>query len=123
MASDWKDLTALTRGARVVVERVLVPDTGIAIEGAFELPPLAQLPMEDQVFVGAFIRSHGSIKEMERLFGVSYPTVKARLNRLSEALGSGLAVENDPRPTSAEVLDQLERGEMTAQEAAEALRK
>jgi hypothetical protein len=123
MASDWKDLTTLTRGARVVVERVRVPETGIAIEGAFDLPPLAQLPMEDQVFVGAFVRSHGSIKEMERLFGVSYPTVKARLNRLSDALGLGLAVESNPRPSSAEVLDLLERGEMTARQAAEALKK
>ncbi len=123
MASDWKDLTALTRGARVVVERVRVPETGIAIEGAFDLPPLAQLPMEDQVFVGAFVRSHGSIKEMERLFGVSYPTIKARLNRLSDALGLGLAVESDPRPSSGEVLDLLERGELTPREAAEALKK
>jgi hypothetical protein len=123
MASDWKDLTALTRGAKLVVERVRIPETGIAIEGAFDLPPLAQLPMEDQVFVGAFVRSHGSIKEMERLFGVSYPTIKARLNRLSDALGLGLAVENDPRPSSAEVIDQLERGEMTARQAAEALKK
>jgi hypothetical protein len=123
MASDWKDLTSLTRGAKVVVERVRVPETGIAIEGAFDLPPLAQLPMEDQVFVGAFVRSHGSIKEMERLFGVSYPTIKARLNRLSEVLGLGLAVESDPRPSSAEVLDLLERGEMTARQAAEALKK
>jgi hypothetical protein len=123
MASDWKELTTLTRGARVVVERVRIPETGIAIEGAFDLPPLAQLPMEDQVFVGAFVRSHGSIKEMERLFGVSYPTIKTRLNRLSDALGLGLAVENDPRPSSGEVLDLLERGEMTARQAAEALKK
>ena len=103
MANDWKDLTALTRGAKLVVERVRLPETGIAIEGAFDLPPLAQLPMDDQVFVGAFVRSHGSIKEMERLFGVSYPTIKARLNRLSDALGLGLAVESDPSPSSAEV--------------------
>src|SRR5271168_2209729 len=115
MPNDWKDLTSLTRGAHIAVERVRVVDTGIAIEGAFELPPLAQLPMEDQVFIGAFVRSHGSIKEMERLFGVSYPTVKARLNRLSEALGLGLAVETEaePRQSSSDILARLERGEIT----------
>jgi hypothetical protein len=94
----------MANGERIVVERVRLASTGIALEGAFELPPLAQLPMEDQVFIGAFVRSHGSIKEMERLFGVSYPTT-----------GSG--------SRGAEVLDRLERGEITAQEAAEELRR
>ena len=55
MTNEWKELTTLTRGARIAIERVRVVDTGIAIEGAFELPPLAQLPMEDQVFIGAFV--------------------------------------------------------------------
>jgi hypothetical protein len=123
MAHDWKDLTALTRGDRVVVERVRLVESGIAIEGSFALPPLAQLSMEDQVFIGAFVRSHGSIKEMERLFGVSYPTVKGRLNRLSEALGLGLSVEAGPASRTSEVLDRLERGELSAKEAMEALKK
>ena len=78
---DWQELTAITRGADLVVERVRMGD--IAIEGAFELPQLARLSVEDQVFVAAFLRSHGSIKEMEQVFGVSYPTVKARLNRIA----------------------------------------
>jgi hypothetical protein len=124
--ADWKDLTRMANGERIVVERVRLASTGIALEGAFELPPLAQLPMEDQVFIGAFVRSHGSIKEMERLFGVSYPTIKNRLNRLSQALGAALGVETEPVGSGsrgAEVLDRLERGEITAQEAAEGLRR
>ncbi len=120
--ADWKDLTRMATGERIVVERVRLA-SGVALEGAFELPPLAQLPAEDQVFVGAFVRSHGSIKEMERLFGVSYPTIKNRLNRLSAALGAALGVEAEPGPTRAEVLDRLERGEITAAEAAEELRR
>jgi hypothetical protein len=61
---------------------------------------------------------------MERLFGVSYPTVKGRLNRLSEALGLGLAVETGaPAERSSEILGRLERGELTAKEAAEALKR
>jgi hypothetical protein len=120
---DWKDLTRMANGDRMVVERVRLASTGIAIEGAFELPPLAQLAMEDQVFIGAFVRSHGSIKEMERLFGVSYPTIKNRLNRLSQALGAALGVETEPGPSRAEILDRLERGEITAARAAEELRR
>src|SRR6266545_2731897 len=104
--ADWKDLTQMTGGAPMLIERVRLPETQVAIEGAFELPPLAQLPFEDQVFVAAFVRSHGSIKEMERLFGVSYPTIKNRLNRISAVLEPSLAVETSPAPSRREVLDQ-----------------
>jgi hypothetical protein len=111
---DWQALTELTQGRAIVVERVRLADRDVAIEGAFELPKLAQLSAEDQVFVAAFMRSHGSIKEMEQVFGVSYPTVKARLNRIAEALE---LVEIDPKPSRAEVLERLKRGEITADQA------
>jgi hypothetical protein len=111
---DWQALTELTQGRAIVVERVRLADRDVAIEGAFELPKLAQLCAEDQVFVAAFMRSHGSIKEMEQVFGVSYPTVKARLNRIAEALE---LVEIDPKPSRAEVLERLKRGEITADQA------
>jgi hypothetical protein len=117
---DWKELTDLTGGSPLVVERVRLA-SGIAIEGAFELPLLAQLPVEDQLFVVAFVRSHGSIKEMERLFGVSYPTIKARLNRLTERLGSALEVEVASTPVAPDAkrsaLERLERGEISVQDA------
>src|SRR5271168_1150749 len=83
---DWQELTRLTGGAAMVVERVRLVGKDIAIEGAFELPELARLAAEDQVFVAAFVRSHGSIKEMEQVFGVSYPTIKNRLGRIAESL-------------------------------------
>ena len=111
---DWQALTELTQGRPIVVERVRLPDRDVAIEGSFELPKLAQLAAEDQVFVAAFVRSHGSIKEMEQVFGVSYPTVKARLNRIAAMLEM---VEIDPQPTRGEVLERLKRGEITADEA------
>jgi hypothetical protein len=101
-----------------VVERVHLIDSGIAIEGAFELPQLARLSAEDQVFVAAFLHSHGSIKEMEQVFGVSYPTVKARLNRIAGGLEF---VDLDPKPPRAEVIERLKRGEITADEAIEVL--
>jgi len=111
---DWQALSELVRGRRIVVERVRLVGENIAVEGAFELPRLAQLSAEDQVFVAAFVRSHGSIKEMEQVFGVSYPTIKARLNRIAATLEF---VETDPEPGRAEVLDRLARGEITAEAA------
>ena len=111
---DWQALTELTRGQPIVVERVRLTDQDIAIEGAFELPSLAQLTADDQVFVAAFVRSHGSIKEMEQVFGVSYPTIKSRLNRIAAALE---VVETDPGPRRSDVLDRLRRGEINADEA------
>lgn len=115
---DWQGLTAITNGQTFVVERVRLVEKNIAIEGSFELPDLAKLSLEDQVFVGAFIRTHGSIKEMEQIFGVSYPTIKSRLNRISEKLEF---VEINPRPTRSEIINRLQRGEITAQEAIKAL--
>ena len=70
---------AWRRASPLVIERVRIPEKQIAIEGEFALPELARLSLEDQVFITAFLRSHGSIKEMEQVFGVSYPTIKARL--------------------------------------------
>jgi hypothetical protein len=120
---DWKHHTRISDGSRVLVERVRLPETGIVVEGSFELPPLAQLSVDDQVFVAAFVKSHGSIKEMERLFGVSYPTIKSRLNRLSAVLDAELSVEAaPPAQDKSEILDRLERGEISAEQAAEALR-
>jgi len=110
---EWQDLTSLTRGQSFVVERVRLAN-GVAIEGEFEPPQLAQLSLEDQVFVTAFVRCHGSIKEMERIFGVSYPTIKSRLSRISQNLDF---VETDPAPSRADVIDRLRRGEINAQQA------
>jgi hypothetical protein len=115
---DWQELTRLTQGQPIVVERVRLTEKDLAIEGRFDLPQLARLNMEDQVFVTAFIRCHGSIKEMEQIFGVSYPTIKSRLNRIA---GSLEFVETNPAPSRAEILDRLKRGELTAQQAIQEL--
>jgi hypothetical protein len=111
---DWQELTHLTEGQPVVVERVRFRDNDIAIEGSFELPQLARLDLEDQVFVIAFVRSHGSIKEMERVFGVSYPTIKSRLTRIADSLDF---VDMNPSPSKAEILARLQGGELTAEGA------
>jgi hypothetical protein len=127
MGHDWQELTKLVRQARVEVDRVRLVDTGVVIEGPFNLPPLAQLAAEDQVFVAAFVRCHGSIKQMEQYFGVSYPTIKNRLNEIGSQL-SFVEIEQGPdadtsAPTRGDVLDRLSRGEVTVAQALEQLKQ
>ena len=119
---DWQELTQLTQGAPLIVERVRLADRDIVLEGAFELPQLARLALEDQIFIAAFLKSHGSIKDMEQVFGVSYPTIKARLNRIASSLDF---IDESPAPARSEirteVLDRLARGEISAEDAIAAL--
>ena len=117
---EWQELTDLTQGQPFTVERVRLNGNGVAIEGRFEPPQLAQLSVDDQVFVAAFVRAHGSIKEMERIFGVSYPTIKARLNRIGGQLDFAEHLDiadTGPEPASAGVVDRLQRGEITVEQA------
>ena len=114
MSNLWQELTRLTAGGPLVIQRVRLQNSDIAIEGDFELPPLARLTMEDQIFISAFIRSHGSIKDMEALFGISYPTVKNRLNRIAKHLEF---VEIDPPASWNEILDRVDRGEISVDDA------
>ncbi|HOP06225.1 MAG TPA: DUF2089 domain-containing protein [candidate division Zixibacteria bacterium] len=129
MNKDWRELTKLTDGQKLIVERIRMESSGISIEGSFELPELAALSAEDQVFVAAFVKSHGSIKQMEKYFGVSYPTVKNRLNRIGEML-TFVQIESDPdepvlidkipdlnRETKESILEDLEDGEIDFDEA------
>ena len=114
MAKEWHELTKITHGAPVTVERVRLVNSDITIEGSFTLPALANLSAEDQVFVMAFVRCHGSIKEIEEMFGISYPTVKNRLNRIARQLEFVEVIEISPEE---EVIGELERGEISADEA------
>ena len=114
MSQDWNELTRLTQGTSFTVERVRLKDKDIVVEGSFELPPLARLTAEDLLFITAFVRSHGSIKEMEAQFGISYPTVKNRLNAITSLLPF---VDINPPSPKRDVLDQLERGEISVDEA------
>jgi hypothetical protein len=127
MGRDWQELTNLVGNAAFEIDRIRLRESGIAIEGPFTLPPLAQLAAEDQVFVAAFVRCHGSIKQMEKYFGVSYPTIKNRLNKIGGQL-SFVEIEqgSDAEPpvqTRSEVLDRLSRGELTVAQALERLKE
>ena len=110
---EWQALIALTGDQDFTVERVRLA-SGVSIEGRFALPDLTKLSADDQIFVVAFVRAHGSIKEMESVFGVSYPTIKARLNRIAASLNF---VETVDMPSRSEVLERLARGDITAAQA------
>jgi len=99
------------------IARMTCPSCNLAVEGDFELSPLGKLGVEDQAFVIAFVRHHGSIKRMESLFGISYPTVKNRLNAISAALDKNF---HAPSP-NLYVLEQLSRGDLSVEEALERL--
>jgi hypothetical protein len=129
---DWQTLTTLTGGQSIEIERIRLTASQVAIEGRFELPPLARIAAEDQIFVAAFVRCHGSIKQMEKYFGVSYPTIKNRLNRIG-ALLPFVEVEppppevkrdvKDERPSTHELLTRLERGDATVDDVVSQLQK
>lgn len=129
MPQDWMDLTRLTGSAPIIVERVRLVEKNIRIEGEFDLPPLAKLSAEDQIFIMAFLRCDGSIKEMERIFGISYPTVKSRLARIAgqfefvEKLSPSTPEKTSRSKDRNEIINKLEHGEITAAEAIEELSK
>jgi hypothetical protein len=92
---------------------------GVTIEGHFDLPPLARLTSEDQVFVAVFVKSHGSIKQMEKYFGISYPTVKNRLNRIGDQLRF---VDVESTANRSEVLERLAKGDIGVEDALKELK-
>jgi len=120
---EWLALTRLTAGAPFEVERVRLTGQDVAIEGRFELPPLAQLNAEDQTFVAAFVRCHGSIKQMEKFFGVSYPTIKNRLNRIGALLPFAEIEPAEETATAGDLLARLERGELNVKQVLAQLRQ
>ncbi len=124
MSNSWQELMRLTEGQSFRIERIRISGSDIAIEGDFILPPLTALSIDDQIFVSAFIASHGSIKKMEAIFGISYPTVKNRLNRIAANLDvPRVEIRNVEAPSKkSRILGMLENGEITFDEAMEELK-
>jgi len=115
-------------GDTMDVTRLHCPACDTTIEGRFELCKFCQLSEEMQSFVEIFLKSRGNIKEVERSLGISYPTVRGRLEAVIKALGYAVeadpVVEEDDRSDKRrEILDALARGEISAQEAALRLRQ
>jgi len=116
MKHDWNCLTALTGSKPFFVSRITLKEEDVSIEGEFELPLLGRLNTEDQLFIAAFIKTHGSIKQMEEIFGISYPTVKNRLNAIGD-LFEPFDIKIRTNTPSNTVLELLDKGEINVREA------
>lgn len=90
------------------------------IEGTFESCKFCQLTEEQRDFIEVFLTSRGNIKEVERLLGISYPTVRSRLDAVIEALG--YRIEREQNDQRRQILEALDKGEITSEEAIRLLR-
>ncbi len=118
MARDYFSDRCGNCGGVLQVGRMVCRDCDLMMEGHIELPRLARLAGEDREFIELFVLSAGSLKEVGRLLGLSYPTVRARLDRVIENLRGLDAARRERR---LEVIRQLERGEMSVEAAAREL--
>jgi hypothetical protein len=113
------------------VTRLHCRTCGTALEGEFSVGRFARLDRDQMALLESFLRSRGNLKEMERELGISYPTVRNRVEALVRALGLGEppsgAVGEAEAATAAgdarqSILERLARGEISAEEAADAIR-
>ncbi len=115
----------------LTIARLHCRTCGTALEGEFGVGRFGRLDREQLGLLESFLRSRGNLKEMERELGISYPTVRGRVDALVRALGLGDAPDDEldtDEPASDQsadrrsILERLARKEMSAEEAAEALR-
>ena len=110
-------------GEPLEVTRLECPTSGVAIEGRFTPNEFVMLSPENLEFMRLFMRVRGNLKEVERILGVSYPTVRSRFDGLLRSLGYESPPETqEVREERTDVLGMLERGEIGAEEAAKRLR-
>ena len=107
------------------ITKLKSPHYRTEISGNFQLDKFLRLDKEQLEFVEVFIKSRGNIKEVEREMGISYPTVR---NKLDDVIGAlGYNAEESPDDVTAEkrkeILDSLEKGEIDSKEAVELLQK
>ncbi len=137
MAHDVISTCPVCQG-ELTITRLQCRSCGTALEGEFGVGRFGRLDREQLAFLESFLRSRGNLKEMERALGISYPTVRSRLEALLRAIGLGDGEpipEPDEAPAPAEVqrpeplaterraiLERLKSREITADEAAAQLR-
>lgn len=115
--------TCPVSGGEMIITRLYCPDSGITIEGRFSFGGgLGSLSLEQLAFVETFVRCEGKINRVQKELGISYPTVRSRLEEVILAMGYELdegEEEDDDGDAEARtaVLDALSRGEITSEEA------
>lgn len=112
-------------GHKLGVTKLTCHHCQTTIEGDFESCRFCGLTAEQKSFVEVFLRSRGNIKEVERELGISYPTVRSRLDNVLEALGYRVEQQTERAEAAGrrkEVLDQLSRGDISAEDAVKLLK-
>jgi hypothetical protein len=99
---------------RIQAERLRCCDCGVQLEGRFDFPALLQLPADDLAFVTEFVTSSGSLKQMARLRGQSYPTIR---NRLDEIIARLQALQAPPDQARRRILDAVAKGDLSVKDA------
>ncbi|MGL4609439.1 MAG: DUF2089 domain-containing protein [Trueperaceae bacterium] len=107
-------------GGPLEVTRLESAHSGVVIEGRFQPNEFALLSQEHAELLRLFVKVRGNLKELERILGVSYPTVRLRFEGLLKALGYELQ-ENEVKSERSSILELLEKGELTADEATKRL--
>jgi len=97
--------------------RISCNNCGTVIEGHFELCKFCRLASEQKLFIDSFIKCRGNIKEVEKELGISYPTVKNRLEDVASALGYKSGPEPEVPGKRKDILDKLNSGEISFEEA------
>ncbi|TYT23232.1 DUF2089 domain-containing protein [Dictyoglomus thermophilum] len=103
-------------GNEMTIKKLECPNCKITIEGEFWVNRLASLPQEELEFLELFLKTRGNVKEMERILKLSYPTVRSKLDNILKKLGL-LEEEEEPKDKVKWIINKLERGEITVQDA------
>jgi len=112
----------------LAVTRLRCRSCGTTLEGDFSVGRFARLDRDQHALLESFLRSRGNLREMERELGISYPTVRSRVEALVRSLGFGPRSDDDeaanvePAQSREEILERLARREISAEEAAQAIR-
>ena len=109
----------------LVITRLSCPKCGTEVQGSFEPDLFTRLPPSEYDFIVLFIKTKGNIKEMERELGISYWTIRNKLNDIVARLGleSATPPEEEAGFLRQGILERLNRGEIDVREATEALEK
>jgi hypothetical protein len=109
-------------GGHLEVVRLSCPACDIRVEGRFASSPFTALSAEQVDFVRVFLAARGNIKLVERQLGISYPTVRSRLQAVQQAMGlKDLSSAEEARPNTVDVLNKLAAGELSVDEAIDSL--
>lgn len=110
-------------GSVTEVSKISCNSCDTVIEGRFQLCKFCRLTPEQKAFIDVFIKCRGNIKEVEKELGVSYPTVKNRLEDVAAALGHKGEAEPASAGKKKEILDMLNKGEISVEEALNLLKE